>query len=225
MKTSKVLTYAALIFVAIVFYEMVWGDMDVANTNTTTQKPNPVYQTDAQREKNYQEGISQITNKKWNSATMLMDPLQKENYKDSTALYNYASAQKYYAEDFMGTGVIERILEHLEPVQASLNKIDVNYSGLFAQDIVSFKAEIEGKRQKLQAKLDTSHEAYVEANKITPGSRKLRIGMGQADAEISMGKPYKINRTVGSYGTHEQWCYNGGVYLYFDDGVLTSWQD
>lgn len=38
------------------------------------------------------------------------------------------------------------------------------------------------------------------------------------------GSPDDINRSVGSFGPHEQWVC-GSTYLYFEDGVLTSFQD
>lgn len=51
------------------------------------------------------------------------------------------------------------------------------------------------------------------------------IGMTKKEAENSTwGKPKKINTTVTSYSTHEQWVYGNGRYLYFDDGILTSIQ-
>ena len=40
----------------------------------------------------------------------------------------------------------------------------------------------------------------------------------------SLGPPSDVNRSVGSWGTHEQWVYDG-LYAYFDNGILTSWQD
>ena len=40
----------------------------------------------------------------------------------------------------------------------------------------------------------------------------------------SWGQPDDINRSVGSWGVHEQWVY-GDEYLYFENGKLTSWQD
>jgi len=40
----------------------------------------------------------------------------------------------------------------------------------------------------------------------------------------SIGLPNDINRTVGSWGVHEQWVYYT-MYLYFENGILTSWQD
>jgi hypothetical protein len=55
---------------------------------------------------------------------------------------------------------------------------------------------------------------------------KMRLGMNKEEVVCSWGMPEDINRTVGIGGVHEQWVYGDfGPYLYFDDGVLTSWQD
>ena len=43
-------------------------------------------------------------------------------------------------------------------------------------------------------------------------------------ATISLGSPNDINRTVGSWGVHEQWVYYN-LYLYFENGILTSYQN
>lgn len=53
---------------------------------------------------------------------------------------------------------------------------------------------------------------------------KVRIGMTKAVCELSWGKPQKINKTIGTYGTTEQWVYEGS-YLYFKNGKLTSIQN
>ncbi len=42
---------------------------------------------------------------------------------------------------------------------------------------------------------------------------------------LSWGKPEDINRTVTTYGTSEQWVYGMGTYVYFDDGICTSFQN
>jgi hypothetical protein len=42
------------------------------------------------------------------------------------------------------------------------------------------------------------------------------------------GSPDDVNRSVGEWGVHEQWIYTmsySSIYLYFENGVLTSWQD
>lgn len=52
------------------------------------------------------------------------------------------------------------------------------------------------------------------------------IGMTKAEVEASLwGLPEKVNRTVSTYGTREQWVYGNRQYLYFKDGILTSFQD
>ncbi|WP_299209776.1 hypothetical protein [uncultured Dokdonia sp.] len=49
-------------------------------------------------------------------------------------------------------------------------------------------------------------------------------GMSREMATISLGSPNDINRTVGSWGVHEQWVYDD-IYLYFENGKLTSYQN
>ena len=50
------------------------------------------------------------------------------------------------------------------------------------------------------------------------------IGMSDEMALISLGSPNDNNRSVGSWGVHEQWVYNG-LYLYFENGKLKSYQN
>lgn len=50
------------------------------------------------------------------------------------------------------------------------------------------------------------------------------IGMTQEMATISLGSPDSVNRSVGSWGVHEQWVYKR-IYLYFENGKLSSYQD
>ena len=49
------------------------------------------------------------------------------------------------------------------------------------------------------------------------------IGMTEDMAIESLGQPETINSTVGSWKRNEQWVYSR-MYLYFDDGVMTSYQ-
>lgn len=59
-------------------------------------------------------------------------------------------------------------------------------------------------------------------------SGKVTRGMTAAQVRSSWGDPTKINRTVGSYGVHEQWVYDRGnfrsQYVYLENGVVTSFQ-
>ena len=54
---------------------------------------------------------------------------------------------------------------------------------------------------------------------------KAFIGMTKDQVVASIGKPGTVNRTVGSWGTHEQWVYGESSYLYLQNGILTSFQD
>ena len=56
-------------------------------------------------------------------------------------------------------------------------------------------------------------------------SGMFRIGMTKEMVQASIGYPNDINKTVGSWGVHEQWVYGTNTYLYFEDGVLTSYQN
>lgn len=53
---------------------------------------------------------------------------------------------------------------------------------------------------------------------------KITISMTFEQVRASWGEPGDVNRTVTAYGVHSQWVY-GSVYVYFDDGILTGWQD
>jgi hypothetical protein len=54
--------------------------------------------------------------------------------------------------------------------------------------------------------------------------RKLRLGMSEAGLMCSWGDPSSVNRSVGSWGVHKQFVY-GRVYVYVENGKVTSWQD
>lgn len=54
----------------------------------------------------------------------------------------------------------------------------------------------------------------------------VSIGMTAKQVRASnWGGPESINRSTGSYGTHEQWVYGGGNYIYFENGVVSSIQN
>lgn len=56
----------------------------------------------------------------------------------------------------------------------------------------------------------------------------LRIGMTESQLIEIRGRPSSVNRTVLSGTVSEQWVYRssrGDEYFYFENGVLTAWQD
>ncbi|WP_249621014.1 hypothetical protein [Desulfuromonas sp. CSMB_57] len=55
-------------------------------------------------------------------------------------------------------------------------------------------------------------------------NKNIYIGMTKKQVLTSWGRPKDVNRMVGSWGVHEQWVYPGS-YLYFENGILSSFQD
>jgi len=55
---------------------------------------------------------------------------------------------------------------------------------------------------------------------------RIWLGMTDEMARDSLGYPDDINRSVTKFGVSEQWIYrNRDRYLYFENGILESWQD
>lgn len=92
--------------------------------------------------------------------------------------------------------------------------------------IEMFKKFVKKKTEKI-AELKRKKRALkygkVIGEKLLDG--KYWIGMTEDMAIISMGRPYRINKSVGSWGVHKQWVYYDRVlYLYFENGILRSYQ-
>jgi DNA-directed RNA polymerase subunit RPC12/RpoP len=74
------------------------------------------------------------------------------------------------------------------------------------------------------ARLIESHAEWPDEILGTIACGQVQIGMTPEQARAAWGAPEDINRSVGSWGVHEQWVY-GNTYLYFQNGKLTSFQD
>ena len=51
------------------------------------------------------------------------------------------------------------------------------------------------------------------------------LGMSAEKAVDSIGKPNRIIRQVDASGKHEEWHYNHNLILWFNNGILTGWQE
>ena len=76
------------------------------------------------------------------------------------------------------------------------------------------------RREQLEKKYGKLYSRFIFRGSI-------KIGMTQQMVKESIGSPKDINKSVYSFGVHEQWVYshNKYEYLYFEDGILTSWQE
>jgi hypothetical protein len=69
--------------------------------------------------------------------------------------------------------------------------------------------------------LDPAFKQAILENKVIRGMNKEQV-------LLSWGVPIDLNKTVGSWGVHEQWIYERNYrrfYLYFENDKLTSWQE
>lgn len=112
------------------------------------------------------------------------------------------------------------------------NEIAIDYWG---SDIEKFEdAEAAAQREK---QLATQHKLTAQkrrddltrrfgadtADMIMNGM--VQIGMTAEQCRLSWGPPDKVNKTTTSAVIHEQWVYDSGSYLYFDNGILTAIQN
>lgn len=86
------------------------------------------------------------------------------------------------------------------------------------------KANEDGKVYKLFSKSPYTTFKFSKATWKKVDYDYYWLGMTSTMALITMGSPKSTNNTTGSYGTYSQWVYPY-TYLYFKNGVLTSWQD
>ena len=84
-------------------------------------------------------------------------------------------------------------------------------------------------RQKREEELQVLRDEYIKmwgselGNVIANG--RVRVGMTQEMCRAAWGEPTSVNRTTTGRSTTEQWVYDYGNYLYFENGVLTTIQN
>lgn len=92
------------------------------------------------------------------------------------------------------------------------------YQARHKELLVQRKQEMAKRKAALTKKYGASNAALIVQGRV-------RIGMTKKMCIESWGEPKSVNTTTGSYGTHEQWVYSSGDYLYFENGILTTIQD
>jgi len=87
--------------------------------------------------------------------------------------------------------------------------------------------KISDKNQKEQINaltLNALKAKFGNENAYSILNHSIWIGMTDDMAIESIGSSKSINKSVGSWGVHEQWVYEKR-FLYFENGKLTSWQE
>lgn len=160
-----------------------------------------------------------IRDKDNSSGKIIYEPKNGENLK----LVDFNDDNKYWTVSYMNKiGYVNEIF-----IQNNLTISEFKKSILLkkSREETVDKSIREKERQlRLIKKYGTS-----DAERIFRG--QYWIGMTDEMAKESLGKPDNLNRSVGSWGTHEQWIYESRtinktiLYLYFENGTLTSFQN
>jgi hypothetical protein len=167
-------------------------------------------------EQMYTEGIQYIDSGNYERAMATLARFKdgkyntEEKYRDAQVISLYASARRWeYAPGINYRDAYKFSLSELD-------KIPNDYSGKYAEDIISF-------RGKVQGRLDT----YTRADKQAMEERKTKVFIGDSDSKVIQvyGEPIRKNRTATGNTVREQWVYNNGVYIYIENGTVVAWQN
>ncbi len=216
--TSKGALIVGAFFILIVA-KMVWPDSPKPAT--------PVAARSADSPSGELEACKRAIDQKKQSYSALLD--KREFWEASLALGNCPDVMKDPALIAMRDGA--QRLSYIDTAGSSKSTPDQRLTAIsrlrshFPEDAKPFVA-VEGRLQvQLDARLAADRKRIDAAEKARKRKEGVSIGMSREDAlASSWGKPRKVNTSTYTFGTHEQWVYDGG-YLYFQNGVLTSIQN
>lgn len=117
------------------------------------------------------------------------------------------------------------ILENDEfgKVYTNVNMLD--YDGKVFKEEQILLQEKQKKELEKQERERLCREKFGEEMSAIILAGNIKIGMTDEMCRWALGKPQTINTTTGDFGVYEQWVYGTGLYLYFDDGILTTIQN
>lgn len=129
----------------------------------------------------------------------------------------------FYENNFLGAtsdGIVgyvsKNAIEYNQEVQNLINYHNSEQSKIDEEELKAL--------QKTNPKLADLIRRFGKENGFKIFENKYWIGMTSRMARESLGNPIKINSSSGSWGNHEQWVYKKGLYLYFENGLLKSYQ-
>lgn len=137
----------------------------------------------------------------------------------TVVVYEIAGEKQSYIKTSINSivGYVSMIYISAADKEKLSNLIDIKRKERVQQNVLNKKRREAERKKNLQEKYGAR-----AADQIIQG--KAWIGMTDDMARESWGEPRDINRTVYSFGVHEQWVYGNGSYLYFEDGKLVTIQ-
>lgn len=80
------------------------------------------------------------------------------------------------------------------------------------------------KEQEKKDKIAALSKKYGKNNAKIIADGHVRIGFTKEMCREAMGNPWEINYLENAWGDYEQWYYQGGTYLYFTNGKVSTIQ-
>jgi len=161
--------------------------------------------------------------------------IRKENNPNSDVVEMVTIGDTVYLTDFIDNYWIVNRGKYFGYISELYLKVDDGLEN-FKKTVLTRReilAEKAAKNKKEQEYLEYKKARETRANNLVKKygketGEKLAagyywIGMTKQMALDSLGNPENINSSVGSWGVSEQWVYDN-MYLYFDNGILTSYQ-
>lgn len=193
--------------------------------------------TSCVEQKKYNAQVSKV-----DSLTAVCEKLRADNAAMQTELdgYRYAPEkllaairENYAAKEYDTLKVNLDILHRYHPDAKEYATANGIYQqGLRDQEAARKKIEAEAAKREAERRakmkpIERIMEKYNcdEYTAQLIHEHRVKIGMTEEQARAAWGRPQNINRSTGSYGVHEQWCYGGHNYLYIENGILTSFQN
>lgn len=182
-------------------------------------------------QKDYADSLASVCT----SLKMANQALQKEldGYRYSPAKLLSDIRQNYESKDYQALRQNIDLMQKYHPEAGEMTTASNIYQKAAKEQEAEQKraqaeaAKRDAERRAKMSKIERIMEKYGcsedVATMISHG--QVRIGMTADQCRASWGRPRDINRSTGTWGVHEQWCYGGHNYLYFEDGILTSIQN
>lgn len=102
---------------------------------------------------------------------------------------------------------------------------DMAFKGYSNDWDMCYKYKHRPEMQERIARLKKQVEGLTPEQIKEATSGTVKMGMSYSEVRLSLGKPDKINDTTTMYGTHSQWVYEDVMYVYFENGKVTAWQN
>ena len=182
-------------------------------------------------QKEYADSLASVCNRLKQANQTLQKELDGYRYSPAKLLSDIR--QNYESKDYQVLKKNLELMRKYHPEAGEMSAASNIYSqAAKEQEAARKKAEAEAAKREAErrakmSKIERIMEKYdCSENIATLISRgQVRIGMTAEQCRASWGRPNDINRSTGTWGVHEQWCYDGYNYLYFEDGILTSIQN